>query len=156
VPSLQVLIVDDDQMMAKTLADVLAYRGHRAITAHSAREALAHVESTTFDCVLSDIRMPEMNGLTLYQEMQRRHGEIPVVLMTAYSENQLVQESLRSGVIAVFTKPINLETLFQLLGYLPNQVDEFIRSTHRKTTSKVMTRLDLAQVENGSTRSRPR
>lgn len=148
---LWVLIVDDDEMMTKTLADILVHKGYRAVTAHSAREALDKADRMAFDCIFSDIRMPEMDGVTLHREVRRRYGDLPMALMTAYSETQLIQEGLRSGVIAVFTKPINLEMLFLFLGHLPNEIDEFISYAHQRAANRIVTRLNPTYAENGST-----
>jgi len=113
--TLRVLIVDDDPMMARTLADILRVKGHKAEIAHSSAEALVLLDAGPFDCVLSDIRMPGANGVQLHREIVDRYASIPTVLMTAYSSDSLVQEGLDEGVLAVLTKPLDIGAVLAFL-----------------------------------------
>ena len=107
--TLHILIVDDNQMMVKTLQDILQIKGYQAEVAHSGPEALEKIEETTFDCVLSDIKMPDVNGVELYRAIKAHQPDLPVVLMTAYATDKLIEEGLQEGVIAVLTKPLGHE-----------------------------------------------
>ncbi len=107
----RILIVDDDPMMARTLRDILEVKGYRADAVHSGPEALREVEQYAYDCVLTDVKMPEVNGVELYRAIKARQPDLPVVLMTAYSTGRLVQEGLEEGVVAVLTKPLDIKRL---------------------------------------------
>ncbi|NOQ21391.1 MAG: response regulator [Candidatus Aegiribacteria sp.] len=109
-----ILIVDDDQRMAKTLTDIFKVKGYKADIAHSAEEALERLSETHYDCIISDIKMPEVNGVELYRAVKKNHPDMPVVLMTAYSHDILVKDGLEEGAVAVLTKPLNINAL---LGY---------------------------------------
>jgi two-component system, NtrC family, response regulator HydG len=113
-----ILVVDDDQMMARTLHDILRASGYQAETAHSGPEALEMLEGQPFDCVLSDIKMPGVSGVKLYGSIKARQPDLPVVLMTAYSTDALVQEGLEAGAIAVLTKPLDLNRLLAFFSSL--------------------------------------
>ena len=115
---LRILIVDDDRRMAQTLHDIFRIRGYEAEAAHSAPEALERVAEDPFDCVLSDIRMPEVNGVELYRAIKARQPDLPVVLMTAYSTDELVKEGLEEGVIATLTKPLDINALLGFFSSL--------------------------------------
>ncbi|MFQ5944076.1 MAG: response regulator [Anaerolineales bacterium] len=115
---LHILIVDDDRRMARTLADILQVKGYRARSAYSGSEALETLRETSFDCVLSDIRMPDMDGVALYQAIRSVQPELPVVLMTAYASDDLVQEGLDEGVIAALAKPLEINLLLGFLSSL--------------------------------------
>jgi CheY-like chemotaxis protein len=138
-PPLKILIVDDDPMMAKTLSDILEFQGYRTSTANSATEALERADHAAFDCVFSDIRMPGMDGVELHGAIRNQHGDIPTVLMTAYSETQLVQRGIDAGVIAVLTKPLDLDILFRFLRALPDHLGEFIADTGHSSPGIVLT-----------------
>ncbi|MBL7205118.1 MAG: response regulator [Desulfobacteraceae bacterium] len=118
---LRILIVDDDRMMAKTLLDILKVKGYEAEAAHSGREALEKVEKGHFDCLLSDIKMPELNGVELYRSIKARDPELPVVLMTAYSYDELCNEGLKEGAIAVLTKPLDINALLSFFPALQKE-----------------------------------
>ena len=100
---LRILIVDDDRKMAKTLVDILKVKGYEAEAAHSGPDALDRLNKGRFDCLLTDIKMPQMNGVELYRAIKAMQPDLPVVLMTAYSTDNLVQEGLEEGAIATLT-----------------------------------------------------
>ena len=114
----RILIVDDDQRMARTLKDILEVKGYEADVAHSGPEALEKVAETHFDCLLTDIKMPEVNGVELYRAIKESHPDLPVVLMTAYSHDKLVKDGLEEGAIAALTKPLDINALISFFSTL--------------------------------------
>lgn len=118
---LRILIVDDDRRMAKTLVNIFQVKGYEAEAAHSSSEALEKVNNVHFDCVLTDIRMPEVNGVELYRAIKARWPDLPVVLMTAYSTNKLVNEGLEEGAIAALTKPLDINLLLGFFSSLSQE-----------------------------------
>jgi two-component system response regulator HydG len=115
IKKLSVLIVDDDRRMTNTLSDILALQGYVTTEASSGAEAIEKVSQLSFDCVLSDIKMSGMDGLELFRELHKHQPGLPVVLMTAYAANELIQEGLKSGAVGVLNKPLDIH---QLLGFL--------------------------------------
>jgi len=67
-----ILIVDDEAEIRETLAEILTGAQHRVVTASSGREALERLATGTYDVILTDIRMPDLDGPTLYQEIEQR------------------------------------------------------------------------------------
>ena len=118
---LHVLIVDDDRRMTKTLTDILTVKGFDTEAAHSGPEALDKVKRIPFDCVITDIKMPEMDGVELYRAIKKVKSEIPVVLMTAYSTDKLVKEGLEEGVIATLSKPLDINLLLGFFSALKRE-----------------------------------
>ncbi len=116
--TLRILIVDDDRMMVKTLRDIFRVKGYEAEVAYSAPEALEKIEQSLFDCVLSDIKMPEVNGVELYKAIRAKQPNLPVVLMTAYAIDKLIEQGLAEGAIAALTKPLDLNLLLAFLSSL--------------------------------------
>ena len=112
----RVLVVDDDCRMAKTLEDIFRVKGYGVDTAYSAKEAMEKLETGGIDCVLSDIRMPDVNGVELYRAIKEKNPRLPVVLMTAYSDDKLVEEGLEEGAITVFPKPLDINALFEFFS----------------------------------------
>lgn len=111
---IKVLIVDDDQRMVSTLADILSVAGYYSAQAYSAKEALKKIEEEEFDCVLTDVRMPEMDGVAFHKALHQQKPGLPVVLMTAYAADEILQRGLDEGVIGVFAKPLDIS---QMLGF---------------------------------------
>jgi len=115
---LRILIVDDDEMIVRTAVDILTVKGHQAEGAFSGSAALEKVEQTHFDCVMTDIKMPGMNGVEFFKAVKATQPDLPVVLMTAYAADSLVKEGSEEGVIATLTKPFDINVLLSFLSSL--------------------------------------
>ena len=110
------LVVDDDPKMVKTLVDILRAKGHDPRGVHGGEEALKLLEREPFDCVVSDIRMGGMDGLTLFRAIRNAGHMLPVIFMTAYADEEMVRQGLNEGVLGAITKPFNMERLITFLN----------------------------------------
>lgn len=111
---LRILIVDDDRRMTRTLSDILTMSGYEVSEACAGPEALEMIARQTFDCVLTDIKMPEMDGVEFHRQLSKIRPGLPVVLMTAYAAEATIGQGLEEGVVGVFEKPLNMT---HLLGF---------------------------------------
>ena len=111
---MKVLIVDDEPSILLTLGANLELDGVDVVTAGCGAEALAALQTTTFDLVLSDVRMPGMNGVELYRRI-RAVCDTPVILMTAYAVQSLVDEAVCEGAFTVLRKPFDAAEVLPLL-----------------------------------------
>ena len=111
----RILVVDDEAPLLMTLVANLELEGFEVMDAKNAEEALALVERHDFDVVLSDIRMPGMNGVDLCRTLRRNRPELPVLLMTAFTVEGLVREAVNEGALMVIPKPFAIEHLVKLL-----------------------------------------
>src|SRR3954469_24207370 len=107
----RVLIVDDDAAIRTSLAEAVADRAADVRVAGDATEALSKIAEVAPDLVISDVRMPGMNGLELLQLLRDRSPSTDVVLMTAYDDMNSVVGAMREGAVDFIMKPIALETL---------------------------------------------
>ena len=80
----QILVVDDEPKMRRVLEIMLQKMGHRVLTAGNGREALAHIQAHTVDLVITDLRMPEMDGIGLLASLRAQDSDVPVVVITAH------------------------------------------------------------------------
>jgi DNA-binding NtrC family response regulator len=107
-----ILIIDDEldmlQLLRRTLEPDLKCRIE---TARSAKEALGMLSERSFDLVLADIRMPEMDGFELLELLKRDHPQMTVVMMTAYGGVDMAVEAMRKGAYDFITKPFDHETI---------------------------------------------
>jgi DNA-binding NtrC family response regulator len=106
---MRVLVVDDEQNLLMTLAANLELEGFEVHAAASGQQALALFEEHAFDLVLSDIRMPGMNGVDLFRKLRQSKPGVPVVLMTAFALEGLVQEAIGEGAFTVLPKPFEID-----------------------------------------------
>jgi two-component system response regulator HydG len=114
---LRILVVDDDRMMAKTLVDILRLKGYEAEGVHSGQEALDKAGQVGFDLLVSDIKMPDLNGVELCRQVKQKWPGLPVALMTAYATDRLLQEGVAQGAETVFDKPIAVNDLLAFLAH---------------------------------------
>jgi CheY-like chemotaxis protein len=115
---LRILVVDDDLGVCQSLRDLLTEEGCQVLVATGGREALARLETDTFDLVLSDVVMPDLDGYQLFQEVRQRHPELPVVLMTAFhfDKDHVIKRSRMAGVTdVIYKKPIDPPKLRELI-----------------------------------------
>jgi two-component system response regulator HydG len=117
-PKLRILIVDDDQRMTRTLADILTLAGHEVAEASSGPQALEKVRTQKFDCVLTDVRMPGMDGVEFHRQLREFRPGLPVVLMTAYAADEIIRQGLEEGVVSVFDKPLDMTLLLGFFSSL--------------------------------------
>ena len=105
------LIVDDDPLNCSTLADIFLFNGYHVDTAHSGASALKLIKKNGYSCVLSDIRMPRMNGVELLRRVKATHPKLVFILMTAYSDEALMLQGIREGALVTLAKPLDIERL---------------------------------------------
>jgi len=117
----RVLVVDDERAMAEMLADGLADRGYEAISVASSEEAALRLREESFDALVTDLRMPRVDGLALLAEARRVSPDLPVIVMTAYGAVDSAVESIRKGASHYLTKPFKLD---ELALFLDRAIDE--------------------------------
>jgi DNA-binding NtrC family response regulator len=111
----RILVVDDEEGLRITLAANLELEGFEVIEADSGEHALQLLKTEDFDLVLTDIRMPGMSGVDLYRELRQLRKTTPVVLMTAFALEDLIQEALSEGAFTVITKPFAVDGAIRTL-----------------------------------------
>lgn len=112
---LSVLIVDDHPGMCSTLKDILESEGHKVITVQSGLDAINICKKQQFNVILMDIRMPDLNGVETYMRIKDDTMGARVILMSAFSVDELKQEALEAGAIAFLQKPLDIEKTLQLI-----------------------------------------
>jgi CheY-like chemotaxis protein len=114
-PPRSVLVVDDEADLRGAIRDVLVMRGCRVDTAATGVEALRHVLAREYQVVISDIRLPKMDGFELARLLKRRVRSPRILLMTAYFDPQTVSEGYSAGAELVLSKPLSLAALVRLV-----------------------------------------
>jgi len=103
----RILLVDDEPAITRSLSRLLVAEGHSITTASDGREALAHIGSTAFDVIVSDLGMPNMDGLTLLREIRVRDLDVPVVFLTGSPTLETAVEALEYGAFRYLLKPVD-------------------------------------------------
>ncbi|MFO0828885.1 MAG: sigma-54 dependent transcriptional regulator [Phycisphaerales bacterium] len=107
----RVLVVDDKEMMRDSVATTLARRGHTAVSCSSAKQALERIAERAPDAVITDLQMPDMNGLELLQEIRKIDEQLPVLVMTAFGSVETAVQAMKQGAFDYVTKPFGGDEL---------------------------------------------
>ena len=107
----RILVVDDDEVALKSLCRVLSKRGHHAVAAKNAATAIRLLERSSFDLVISDLVMEDMDGLELLSTVKHRWPDIEVILVTGFASIPTAIDATKLGAYHYLEKPIKLEEL---------------------------------------------
>lgn len=107
------LIVDDEAMIRDSLSQFLGEEGFVCETAASGAEALERLASRSFALVMSDINMPDLNGLELLASLSRSHADVAVMMITGVADLQLAVRTMKDGACDYITKPFELDQVLE-------------------------------------------
>ena len=111
----QILIIDDDVLFAEGLSDVLIEKGYKTAVTYSGNGAFEAIKETDFEVILLDIKMPIMNGVQVYKRIKEMSPQTPVIMMTAFSMEDLVKDALKEGVYGVLYKPLDIDRIVKVI-----------------------------------------
>ncbi len=107
----RILVVDDEPDVLHTLQEILQFEGYEVDAADSARAALKRLEKTAYAVVLTDVKMPAMDGLEMLARIREGHPELPVVMISGHGTIDMAVEAVKKGAFDFITKPPDLQRL---------------------------------------------
>ncbi|MCZ6543685.1 MAG: sigma-54 dependent transcriptional regulator [Planctomycetota bacterium] len=107
----RILVVDDKEMMRDSVATMLVRQGHSVVAAAGASAALEKIAQRAFDALITDLQMPQMNGLELLKEVRSHDDQLPVIFMTAYGTVETAVAAMKNGAFDYLTKPFTGDEL---------------------------------------------
>jgi DNA-binding NtrC family response regulator len=107
----KILVVDDEEAIREVVSTLLDAQGYRCTVRANGRLALEAFRNDTFDLVLSDIVMPEMDGLKLLGELRKEDPDVPVIMVTAMHDISIALEAIRAGAYDYILKPFEKDQL---------------------------------------------
>jgi DNA-binding NtrC family response regulator len=110
-----ILLVDDDDDICQNLSDILTDLGYRVDIANDGPTALGMVRQTPYDVALLDLKMPGMDGLTLYREIKKLRAGTVAIIVTAYAGGNTSEEALAAGAWQIVRKPVDFPRLLGLV-----------------------------------------
>ena len=150
----RILVVDDELTIRKSIQKRLEKEGYEVTSADNAKDALQLFQENSFDTVISDIRMEEMDGLELLKRLQDQRRDIPVVMVTGAPSLDTAQESIKAGAYDYITKPIEREILINTVKRalekkrLNDQIKEYQRSLELKVREQTKTIFGIYKFAN--------
>ena len=116
-----VLVVDDDVDTCRNLSDILTDLGYRVDCAHDGPSSLDLIRRNAYDVALLDLKMPGMDGLTLYREIKKLRADTVAIIVTAYAGSGTAEEALATGAWHVLPKPLDFPKLLGLVDVAVTQ-----------------------------------
>ena len=112
----RILLIDDEPAQITSIKSFLKRRTYSVLTANSGEEGLSFIDEGNIDLVLTDFRMPDMNGLEVVQQVKKSNPDIPVVVITAFSDTKDAVKVMKEGAFDYLSKPIDLDELELLVN----------------------------------------
>jgi two-component system cell cycle response regulator len=104
----KILVVDDEEPMRKLVVNLLSQNGHQCMAASNGLEALEKIKENKFDAVVTDIVMPEKDGLTLTRELSKHDQSLPVMVMTGHGDEYSAETAIALGAREFISKPFSI------------------------------------------------
>ncbi|MBN1996758.1 sigma-54-dependent Fis family transcriptional regulator [candidate division KSB1 bacterium] len=114
--SLKIMVVDDEKILRVSLTDELVEAGYYTEAFDNAAEALEKLKKIKFDMLLTDIRMPEMDGIELLEKCKQLRPDIEVIMMTAYGSINSAVDAMKKGAYDYLNKPFQMDELYLLIS----------------------------------------
>ena len=111
----RILIVDDDPYFLRILSRILSGENFQVKTAEGASQAAQALHENSFDLVISDLRLPDGDGVSILHEIRKAGMEIPVVILTAYGEVDNYLEAMNAGATEYLNKPVKSDELIAVV-----------------------------------------
>lgn len=112
---LKILVVDDEKVVRDFLTRLLSMEASLVKTAENAQQAIEEAKRSSFDCFFLDIRMPEMNGVELLEQLKKIAPESKYIMMTGYAVEDLLEKAKKMGVFASIKKPFDINQILSLV-----------------------------------------
>ncbi len=140
----RILIAEDDKVQRHVIADILASAGYAVEDAASAQEAVEAVRNEVFDLLLTDMRMPGMDGLELLRQAKRLRFEMEVVVMTAYATVETAVTAMKEGAVDYLAKPFDKDELLVVVAKAVERGD--LRRQNRQLRQLVAESVSLGNI----------
>lgn len=118
----RILVVDDEENSRMALSRILTREGYEVSSAGNGLEALDHLRSRPAELIITDINMPEMNGMVFLRELNRSHPASNVIMVTAYGEVESYIEAMNLGAFEYINKPVKFEELKKIIEKIFEQI----------------------------------
>jgi CheY-like chemotaxis protein len=126
VNSRNVLIVDDEPLVGQLVASLIERVGYIPVVVHSARVALEVAANQALGLVITDMQMPDLNGLSLCRNLRANHPNLPVIAMSGSGplpQNEDLQNALKAGARGIVAKPFRLDEFYSTVAHALGSLD---------------------------------
>ncbi len=136
----KVLIVDDEQDFLNIISDRLTARDMNVSTASSAKDAIKQIDEDSFDAVVLDLMMPEMDGLETLKIMKEKNPDLQVILLTGHATVEKGIEAMKLGAMDLIEKPADLSTIVERIKRAKAEKIILVEKKSEKRIREILTR----------------
>ncbi len=127
-----ILVVDDEELVRDLIVTLLSKSGHSPITAVNGVDALDRMKRNKVDAVITDIKMPNMDGVALTVEIMKQYPGLPILVMTAFNEEYTAGAAIAAGAREYIKKPFSPDEFFAQLQKMLNDSETIKRLKNQK------------------------
>lgn len=110
-----ILAVDDEENIRNLITYTFEEHNLEVMTAENGKAAITILENNPIDVIITDLLMPTMTGLALIREMKKRKSAIPIIIITAYGNTEMIKEIIAEGVFRLIEKPLDFDILVPIV-----------------------------------------
>lgn len=129
----KILVIDDEKAIRNTLKDILEVEGHNVDVAEDGHEGLEMFDNGSYELVLCDIKMPQMDGIEVLEKLQERQPDVPVVMISGHGNIDTAVDAIKKGAFDFIEKPLDLN---RLLITIRNATDKTVLIQETKTLKR--------------------
>ena len=118
---LRVLIVDDDKDFVESMGELIELAGHQTVLSYNGIEALKIFKQNNIDLILLDYKMPGLNGLETLLEIRKMNSTVPIIMMSAFADTDLIYNAKKQGAFEVLDKTIEINSLLRIFEKIRNK-----------------------------------
>jgi len=123
--SMKLLLIDDDLECIQYLKEALELGGNECILFQNPKEGVAAYDGKNFDAIITDFKMPQMNGIDVLKAVREKNPSAYVIILTGYADLDNAMAALNYGAYAFFRKPLNLKDLIKILSKIEDEINEY-------------------------------
>jgi DNA-binding response OmpR family regulator len=112
----KILIVDDERDLVDAYVRLLERAGHQCVGAFDAREAIELIDSDSLDLILTDLGLPDSNGLEVIRHARAKSASVPIIVMSGHNTQGMNEEALAAGANLCLLKPVSIAELKRVIG----------------------------------------
>lgn len=123
-PVAHVLVVEDDELIRAIFVDIIKSKGYSVLEASNGQEALKILSTRPINIIVTDMKMPVMDGMQLLRQVKKSYPDVPLIVITGFDSEYREQDAMAAGADAYITKPFKVEDVASSLQMVHQKIKE--------------------------------
>ena len=144
---LNILVIDDNHDLADGLGMILEDDGHQIAVTYNGADAIKEFDNGSYDLVFIDVKLPDMNGVEVFQNIHKKDPEVNIFMMTGYRIEQLLSEVVDKGSVSVLRDPFDMESVTDALNQIGDEGILLIADDHSDCVHDLISHLSSKNIK---------